>query len=160
MEGEEGVEVKSMYIWIDDDACPGAIREIVLRASERLGLPVNLVANRPSRVDRPGGLVTAVRVPGGFDEADRHIAANVAPGDLVITADIPLAAQVVARGAKALNPRGEVYTEANAQAALTARNFMQEMRTMGLAKGGPPQLGPRDKHRFAASLDKLLRPDS
>jgi uncharacterized protein YaiI (UPF0178 family) len=98
-----------------------------------------------------------VRVPGGFDEADRHIAEHAAPGDLVVTADIPLAAAVVERGATALNPRGEVYTEANARSALTARNFMQEMRTMGLAQGGPPPLGQRDRHRFAASLDKLLR---
>lgn len=146
-----------MRIWIDDDACPGPIREIVLRASKRLRLPVSLVANR--RVDLDGwdpALATAVRVPGGFDEADRHIAEHVAPGDLVVTADIPLAAAIVERGALGLNPRGETYDADNVRAKLTMRNFMREMRDMGLAQGGPPPLGPRDRQAFAASLDRLL----
>lgn len=146
-----------MKIWIDDDACPAAIREIVLRASKRLSIPVCLVANRPlGGLGAGQGLVTAVRVPGGFDEADKHIAGHVAPGDLVVTADIPLAAMIVARGATGIDPRGEIYDKDNVQARLTMRNFMQEMRSMGLAQGGPAQLGSRDKHRFAASLDKLL----
>ncbi|EPR37213.1 UPF0178 protein yaiI [Desulfovibrio sp. X2] len=144
-------------IWVDDDACPSAIREIVLRASKRLGLPVRLVANRPRMVDGADpALVVAVRVPGGFDEADRHIAEHVAPGDLVVTADVPLAAQVVERGATGLNPRGEVYDAGNVRGKLTMRNFMQEMRDMGLAQGGPAPLGPRDRQLFAASLDRIL----
>ncbi len=146
-----------MTIWIDDDACPAAIREIVFRASRRTDIPVRQVANRPvGDLGANSGLITAVRVPGGFDEADRHIAEHVAPGDLVITADIPLAAMIVARGATGLDPRGEVYDKDNVQARLTMRNFMQEMRSMDLVKGGPPPLGARDKHRFAAALDRLL----
>lgn len=146
-----------MTIWIDDDACPAAIREIVFRASKRLSVPVRLVANRYlGDLGAGSNLITAVRVPGGFDEADRHIAEHVAPGDLVITADIPLAAMIVARGATGLDPRGEVYGKDNVQARLTMRNFMQEMRSMDLVKGGPPPLGARDKHRFAAALDRLL----
>ncbi len=146
-----------MRIWIDDDACPGPIREIVLRASKRLALPVLLVANRRVALDGcDPALVSAVRVPGGFDEADRHIAQSVAPGDLVVTADIPLAAAVVERGALGLNPRGEIYDADNVRAKLTMRNFMREMRDMGLAQGGPPPLGPRDRQAFAASLDRLL----
>ncbi len=146
-----------MRIWIDDDACPGPIREIVLRASKRLALPVVLVANRRVLLDGwDASLVQAVRVPGGFDEADRHIAESVAPGDIVITADIPLAAAVVEKGALGLNPRGEIYDAGNVRAKLTMRNFMREMRDMGLAQGGPPPLGPRDRQAFAASLDRLL----
>lgn len=145
-----------MHIWVDDDACPGAIREIVLRASKRLRLPVCLVANRPARLDEATELVRTVRVSGGFDEADRYIADHVAAGDLVVTADIPLAAQVVEKGATALDPRGEVYDADTVRARLTMRNFMAELRTMGLAQGGPAQLGSADRHRFAAALDRLL----
>lgn len=146
-----------MKIWIDDDACPAAIREIILRASQRLRIPVHLVANRHLGAFGAGSeLITAVRVPGGFDEADKYIASHVSPGDLVVTADIPLAAMIVERGATGIDPRGELYTEDNVRARLTMRNFMQEMRTMGLAQGGPPQLGAKDKHRFAAALDRFL----
>jgi len=147
-----------MTIWIDDDACPGAIREIVFRASRRLRIAVRLVSNRSARIPEGGdaGLITSVRVPGGFDEADRHIAEQVVPGDLVVTADIPLAAKVVDKGALGLDPRGEVYSKDNVQARLTMRNFMQEMRSMDLVRGGPPPLGPKDKHRFAAALEHIL----
>jgi uncharacterized protein len=145
----------AMTIWVDADACPRAIRDILLRAAERVGVDLVLVANQPVPMP-PSPRVRQLRVPGGFDSADARIAAEVAPGDLVITADIPLAAEVVARGALALNPRGELYTEANVRERLAVRDLMADLRDQRAVRGGPPALGARDKQAFANQLDRLL----
>lgn len=144
-----------MKIWIDADACPRVIKEIVFRASERLELPVVLVANKPlSRHHTP--LITSVVVADGFDMADDHIAENATPEDLVVTADIPLAARIVEKGAVALDPRGELYTEENVGERLSMRDLMQELRGAGMVFGGPGQFSNTDRQRFASSLDTLL----
>jgi uncharacterized protein YaiI (UPF0178 family) len=144
-----------MKIWIDADACPRIIKEIVFRASERLKVPVCLVANKDlSKVH--ARLVTSVLVAEGFDVADDYIAQHAAPEDLVITADIPLAARVVSRGGVALDPRGELYTEENVGERLSMRDLMQELRLEGVVHGGPSQFGLTDRKRFASALDRLL----
>ena len=144
-----------MKIWIDADACPRVIKEIVFRASARLQMPVCLVANQDlSRAHN--GLVTSVRVSEGFDAADDYIAIHAETSDLVITADIPLAARIVANGGVALDPRGELYTEENVGERLSFRDLMQELRTAGLVQGGPAQFGQADRQRFASALDRLL----
>ena len=144
-----------MKIWIDADACPREIREIVYRASERLELPVCLVANSYMNVpDSP--LISIIVVSKGFDAADDHIADEVSPEDIVITADVPLAARIVERGTVAIDPRGEVYTEENVGSRLSVRNLMQELRSGGLVQGGPPQMDPKDTHKFASALDREL----
>ncbi len=144
-----------MKIWIDADACPRVIKEIVFRASARLQMPVCLVANQDLSKAHTG-LVTSVRVSDGFDVADDYIAEHAAPSDLVITADIPLAARIVAIGGVALDPRGELYTEENVGERLSVRDLMQELRTAGLVQGGPAQFGQADRQRFASTLDRLL----
>lgn len=144
-----------MQIWIDADACPRVIKEIVFRASERLDVPVCLVANT-SLAKHHSRLITSVEVPGGFDVADDYIAEHAAPGDLVITADIPLAARIVARGAVGIDPRGELYTEENVGERLSVRDLMTELRGAGMVQGGPAQFGATDRQRFASSLDRLL----
>jgi uncharacterized protein len=144
-----------LKIWIDADACPRVIKDIVFRASERLKLPVCLVANSDlSRCHT--SYVSSVRVGKGFDVADDYIAENASAADLVITADIPLAARIVEKGAVALDPRGELYTEENVGERLAVRNLMQELRTDGLVQGGPPQFNLADRQRFASSMDRLL----
>lgn len=144
-----------MKIWIDADACPKVIKEIVFRAAERLQLQVCLVANRPLAVPR-SSLINMVRVAKEFDEADRYILQQVTRQDLVITADIPLAAEIVAKGAHAISPRGEVFTADNVGERLSVRNFMQEMRAAGLVQGGPPEMASTDRRKFAAAFDSLL----
>ncbi len=144
-----------MRIWVDADACPGAIKEILYRAAERTGVRLTLVANQPLRVPRSPS-IEAVQVAAGFDVADGHIVGAVAAGDLVITADIPLAAEVVARGALALDPRGELYTSENVRERLGVRDMMEELRSAGLASGGPRALGKRERQAFANQLDRLL----
>lgn len=144
-----------MKIWIDADACPRVIKEIVFRASARLQMPVCLVANQDLSKAR-NGLVTSVRVSDGFDVADDYIAEHAAASDLVITADIPLAARIVAIGGVALDPRGELYTEENVGERLSVRDLMQELRTAGLVQGGPAQFGQADRQRFASALDRVL----
>ncbi|MBU5637127.1 YaiI/YqxD family protein [Geomonas sp. Red69] len=144
-----------MKIWIDADACPKVIKEIVFRASQRLKVPVCLVANSDlSRAHT--ALISSVRVAAGFDVADDYIAEHAEASDLVITADIPLAARVVERGGVALDPRGELYTEENVGERLSMRNLMQELRNDGLLLGGPAQFGLADRQRFASALDRLL----
>lgn len=144
-----------MKIWIDADACPRDIKEIVYRASERLQLPVFLVANSYMKFpDSP--LISMVIVSDGFDAADNHIADEVAPEDIVITADVPLAARIVERGTVAIDPRGEVYTEENVGERLSVRNLMQELRSGGLVQGGPSQMDSQDTHKFASALDREL----
>ncbi|WP_019529847.1 YaiI/YqxD family protein [Dasania marina] len=144
-----------MHIWVDADACPKAIKEILYKAANRTQLALTLVANH-ALITPPSPYINCVQVASGFDVADDHIAQQAQPGDIVITADIPLAADIVARGAYGINPRGEVYTKQNIQQRLTMRNFMEEMRSTGQASGGPPPLDNRDKQSFANSLDKLL----
>jgi uncharacterized protein YaiI (UPF0178 family) len=144
-----------MKIWIDADAAPGAIKEIIFRASMRLKLPVVLVAN--SWIQTPKSrLITAVQVSAGLDVADDYIVANCAPGDLVITADIPLAAEAIEKGALVLRPRGGPLTKSNIQQILTMRNFMDELRGTGVNTGGPPPLDAKDRQAFAGHLDRIL----
>ena len=144
-----------MKIWIDADASPRTIKEIVFRASERLHIPVCLVANQDmTKAHSP--LVTSVRVAAGFDAADDYLVEHARPADLVITADIPLAARIVAGGGVALDPRGELYTEENVGERLAMRNLMQELRMEGMVQGGPAQFDLTDRKRFASALDRLL----
>jgi uncharacterized protein YaiI (UPF0178 family) len=144
-----------MQIWIDADACPRPVKELVFRASARRQLPVRLVANR--QLSAPASpLISVVQVSAGSDVADGYIAQHVAAGDLVITADIPLAAQVVARGATALDPRGEVHTADTVGERLAVRDLMEELRWAGVATGGPAAYGAADRQRFAEALDRVL----
>lgn len=144
-----------MKIWVDADACPAVIKEILFRAAERLGMRMTLVANHPLRVPA-SKLISFVQVSSGLDVADSEIVNRVGAGDLVITADIPLAAEVVEKGASALNPRGEMYTAENVRDRLSMRDFMEGLRRDGIDTGGPAPLGPRDRQAFANSLDKFL----
>ena len=144
-----------MTIWVDADACPSVIKDILYRAAQRASLQVTLVANRSLQVPR-SPWISMVQVPHGFDVADNHIVEVTIPGDLVITADIPLAAAVVGKGACALNPRGELYTEENVQGLLDMRNFMDSLRSSGVETGGPPALSNSDRQTFAAQLDRWI----
>lgn len=144
-----------MRIWVDADACPRVIKEIVYRASERLKVPVCLVANNDLSKSHTA-FVSSVRVANGFDVADDYIAEHAQPSDLVITADIPLAARIVENGGVALDPRGELYTEENVGERLAMRNLMQELRADGQLQGGPGQFTLADRQRFASSMDRLL----
>lgn len=144
-----------MTIWVDADACPAVIKEILFRAAERTQTPMVLVANQLLRVP-PSQWVRAFQVPSGFDVADRMIVDELQAGDLVVTADIPLAAQVIAKGAHALNPRGERYSTTNIQERLAMRNFMEELRGSGVETGGPAAFSNTDRQAFAAELDRFL----
>jgi len=144
-----------MKIWVDADACPGVIKEILFRAAERTKIETTLVANQLLRVP-PSPYIRALQVPAGFDMADNRIAQEVQPGDLVITADIPLAAQVIEREGFALNPRGEFYTRDNIRERLTMRNFMEELRGSGVDISGPSTFNQGDRQAFAAQLDRFL----
>ena len=144
-----------MQILVDADACPKVIKEILFRAAGRLQIQLTLVANKLLYCP-PSPYIRAVQVPAGFDVADNKIAQLVEPGDLVITADIPLAADVIACGGHALNPRGEFYTKDNIQERLTMRNFMEGLRGSGVETGGPPTLSQSDRQAFAKQLDKFL----
>ena len=143
-------------IWVDADACPGVIREILFRASKRTGVKVILVANRP--VNAPSlPNVEQVQVASGFDVADDEIVQRVEKDDLVITADIPLAAEVMEKGAHAINPRGEPFTQDSIRSRLNMRDFMDTMRSSGIHSGGPPPLGQKEKQAFANGLDTWLQ---
>ncbi|TVQ85202.1 MAG: YaiI/YqxD family protein [Chromatiaceae bacterium] len=144
-----------MQIWVDADACPAVIRDILVRAAERVQVALILVANQPIATP-PSRLIRSVRVGAGFDVADQYIIGQVAPGDLVITADIPLAAAVVERGAQALSPRGEPFTAETVRERLSLRDFMAELRDSGVQTGGPAPLSARDRQAFANQLDRLL----
>jgi uncharacterized protein YaiI (UPF0178 family) len=144
-----------MHIWVDADACPSTIKEILYRAAERVGAPLTLVANQPLRIP-PSKLIRTVQVRRGFDEADKYIAERMQTGDLVVTADIPLAAQVIEKGGEAINPRGERYTPENIRERLALRDFMEELRGAGEITGGPPPMTPADRQAFANALDRLL----
>ena len=144
-----------MPIWVDADACPKAVKEVIFRAARRTEIVTTLIANQ-MLMTPPSPFIKAVQVPSGMDVADNEIVLRLAAGDLVITADIPLAAQVVEKGALALNPRGEWYTRENVQQLLSMRNFMQELRDSGTQTSGPSALSVRDVQNFANALDRWL----
>jgi uncharacterized protein YaiI (UPF0178 family) len=144
-----------MQIWVDADACPRAVKEMLYRAAVRWKITVTLVANQPLRTP-PSPYLRVLRVGAGFDVADGEIVRQVHPGDLVVTADIPLAAAVVAKEALALDPRGDLYDADTIQERLMVRNLLDELRGSGVDTGGPPPLGPADLRAFANQLDRLL----
>lgn len=144
-----------MQIWVDADACPREAKELLYRAAKRTETKLTLVANQPLRIPR-SEFIDTFRVPPGTNIADQQILERVETGDLVITADIPLAAEVVAAGGQALNPRGELYTEANVGERLAARNLMDELRGGGQITGGPANYSAKDKQAFANQLDRWL----
>ncbi len=144
-----------MKIWVDADACPVVIKEILYRAAMRAQIQTILVANKLLRVP-PSPFLSAIQVASGFDVADNRIVQELAPGDLVITADIPLAAQVIDNHGHALNPRGEFYSKENIQERLTMRNFMEELRASGVETSGPSAFSSADRKAFAAQLDKFI----
>jgi uncharacterized protein len=144
-----------MRIWVDADACPAVIKDILYRAAERLKIEMTLVANKPLRTP-PSRYIKALQVPRGIDVADSHIVRELQAGDLVITADIPLAADVIAKGGHALNPRGELYTPDSIAERLALRNYLDELRGSGVITGGPAALDQADRKRFADQLDRFL----
>lgn len=144
-----------MKIWVDADACPVVIKEILYRAAERTGVLVTLVANKQLRIPHSEH-IAMLQVDHGFDVADNEIVSKLSVGDLVVTADIPLAAEVVGKGGYALDPRGELYTEDNIGARLNIRDFMDTLRTGGIETGGPPALSQSDRNDFANHLNELL----
>ncbi|HEX9852839.1 MAG TPA: YaiI/YqxD family protein [Woeseiaceae bacterium] len=144
-----------MKIWVDADACPVVVRDILFRAAQRTGLELTLVANQSVQVPRSPNIRT-LRVASGFDVADNEIVKRVEPGDLVVTSDIPLAADVIAKGGVALSPRGELHTADNIKARLNMRDFMDTMRASGVQTGGPPTLNQADRKSFADNLDRIL----
>jgi len=144
-----------MHIWIDADACPSAIKDILYRAADRLGVSLTLVANSFLRVP-PSPHIRTLQVEQGMDVADEKIAQLLAPGDLVVTADIPLAAIVVEKGGHALNPRGELYTTDNIREALSMRHFSESLRENGVETGGPKPFGSADRRAFADQLARFL----
>lgn len=144
-----------MHLWVDADACPAPVKDMLFRAAQRLGLPLTLVANQMLRVPAAPN-IRAVQVPQGFDIADSHIAARAQAGDLVITADIPLAAAVVAKGAQALDPRGRLYSAANIGEALALRDFHDGLRESGVPTTGPAPYSAADGRTFARELDRVL----
>jgi hypothetical protein len=144
-----------MKIWVDADACPVVIKDILFRAAERTGVQLTLVANQPVRVP-PSRYIKSIQVASGFDVADNEIVKRLGAGDLVITGDIPLAADVIEKEGYALSPRGELYTADNIRARLNMRDFMDTLRASGVDTGGPPALSQSDRKSFANELDKIL----
>lgn len=142
-------------IWVDADACPKVIKEILYRAADRVGVPLVLVANQPLLVPVSRN-IRSVQVAGGFDVADNYIVQQAEAGDLVITADIPLADEAISKGCLALNPRGELYTRENIRQRLNMRDFMDTLRGSGVDTGGPPAFSQADRMAFANQLDRLL----
>jgi uncharacterized protein len=146
-----------MRLWVDADACPNVIKDIIFRAADRVGVETILVANQYIRTPASQH-IRSLQVPSGFDAADALIAERVETGDLVVTGDIPLAAKVIEKGALALNPRGELYTPDSIAQRLSLRNFMDELRGAGVDTGGPAAFHARDRQAFANQLDRLLAP--
>jgi|TARA_B100000315_G_scaffold223601_1_gene228515 hypothetical protein len=144
-----------MKIWVDADACPNVIKQILFRAAERTRVGVTLVANQPLYTP-PSQHINSIQVAPGFDVADNLIVQRVESDDLVITADIPLAAAIVDKGAHALNPRGELYTEENVHSRLATRDLKDELRSTGVMTGGPSVLDKKDRQAFANALDRFL----
>lgn len=151
----QGKVSEATRIWVDADACPRVIKDILYRAAERVRIPVTLVANQPLRTP-PSRYINTLVVQAGFDVADDRIVAELNPGDLVVTADIPLAAAAIARGAQALDPRGEFLTSDNIQERLVVRNLLDELRGSGIETGGPAAFNAGDRHAFARQLDVFL----
>jgi len=145
----------SMQIWVDADACPNVIKEILFRAADRVAVQVTLVANQAIQVPRSPH-VRCIQVASGFDVADNYIVQQAQAGDLVITADIPLASEAIDKGCLALNPRGDLYTTENIRQRLNMRDFMDTMRSSGVDTGGPPAFSKADRMAFANQLDRLL----
>ena len=150
-----GLGQQKMKIWVDADACPVVIKEVLFRAAERTGVQLTLVANQPVQIPR-SPCISFVRVAAGFDVADKEIVKQLEVGDLVITSDIPLAAEVLEKGGYALNPRGEFYSEEDIGSRLDIRDFMDTLRSSGVSTGGPPALGKGDRMAFANHLDSFL----
>ena len=148
-----------MRIWVDADACPNVIKDILFRAAERAKVTLTLVANQPLRTP-PSQYIRSVQVPAGFDVADDRIVQLAEPGDLVVTADIPLAAGALGKGAYALDPRGELYTADNIKEKLAVRKLMDELRSSGVQTGGPAIFNAADRQAFANKLDRLLQAGS
>ena len=144
-----------MKIWVDADACPVVVKEILFRAAERTGIELILVANQAMRKPSLPN-IKMLQVPAGFDVADNEIVKRTSEGDLVITADIPLAAEVLEKNAHALNPRGELYSADTIKSKLSTRDFLDTLRGSGIQTGGPPALSQGDRQAFANQLDKLL----
>ncbi|MBK1645536.1 DUF188 domain-containing protein [Thiocapsa imhoffii] len=144
-----------MDIWVDADACPNVVKDILFRASQRAGVRVTLVANRPLQTP-PSPLIRTIQVAAGFDRADQMILERLQPGDLVITADIPLASEALELGAEVLSPRGERFTRETIRERLTMRDFLDTLRGSGIDTGGPPPYGQRERQAFANALDGLL----
>lgn len=144
-----------MKIWVDADACPGEIKELLFRAAKRTETHTTLVANQPMRTP-PSEFIDNLSVPSGLNVADQRIVELLEPGDLVITADIPLAADAIAKGGEALNPRGELYTKINIGERLASRNLLDELRGEGLITGGPSNFNAKDRQAFANQLDRWL----
>ena len=144
-----------MKIWVDADACPVVIKDILFRAAERTGLELTLVANRSVRTP-PSPYIKMLQVTAGFDVADNEIVQRLGVGDLVITGDIPLAAEVIEKGGSALSPRGELYSADSIKSRLGMRDFLDNLRASGIDTGGPPALSQSDRNAFANQLDKLL----
>jgi len=144
-----------MNIWVDADACPAVIKEILFRAAQRTKVTVTLVANQSIQIPA-SGYIKFIQVGAGFDVADNEIVKRLGAGDLVITGDIPLAADVIEKGGHALNPRGELYTTDNIKARLNMRDFMETLRASGVNTGGPPTLSQSDRQAFANHLDRFL----
>lgn len=144
-----------MQIWVDGDACPGDVKSLLFKSAVNRKVLVTVVANQPINVP-PSPFLASIRVPSGMNVADRKIVELVSPGDLVVTADIPLAADVIAKGAQALNPRGELYTSDNIGGRLAMRDLIDELRGAGLVTGGPSGYGAKERQAFANQLDKWL----
>lgn len=144
-----------MQIWVDADACPNVIKEILFRVANRVGVAVTLVANHYVRVP-PSPHIKSIQVESGFDVADNYIVQQAEVGDLVITADIPLADELITKGAHALNPRGEMYTKDTIKQRLQMRDFMETMRSSGIQTGGPAPLNQSDRQNFANKLDSFV----
>lgn len=149
------VRIKTLRIWVDADACPKIIKEILFRAANRTKIEMILVANQSMLVP-PSSFIKTVKVSSGFDVADNYIASHADAGDLIITADIPLADAVIQKGCYALNPRGTFYSTANIKQHLSARNLNTELRSTGIITGGPAILGKKDLQLFANALDRFL----
>ena len=148
--------LSDVSIWVDADACPAAIKEILFKASIRTGTPLTLVANHAMKVP-PAAWINLLQVESGFDIADNEIVKRIKPDDLVITGDIPLAAEVIDKGAHALNPRGELYTKNNIKQRLNMRDFMDTLRGSGIDTGGAPPMNATDRREFANQLDRYLQ---
>lgn len=147
---------EALHIWVDADACPGVIKEILFKAAKRTKVPMTLVANHPMTIPRISW-VKLLQVPSGFDVADNEIVKRLNPGDLVITGDIPLAAEIIEKGGHALNPRGEFYSAENIRQRLNMRDFMDTLRSSGIDTGGQASMSQNDRREFANQLDRFLQ---